>query len=437
MTKATIIESELIAWLKQHQWLVQNGFMPRAQAVLCDPPYSLISINKRFSGKKSAAAKHGKDGSFRRLSKGFMGQTWDGWDTLEAYQAWITEWATLMLDFVYPGAVGAFCGGSRTFHRLATGLEDAGWEIFDCIMWVYGQGFPKSHEVQLGYGTALKPGYEPIILARAPRAQYTFKNLFSQFGSGALAIDNTRIPGSWERSTPHRDDIRGDNYGRSGGKRIEWEPQASHESGRYPANFVLTHAPDCGLLCVPTCPISILDTLSGDRKAGGNVLNPTVRKSSVYGEYKSTQLHESYDDEGGASRFFYTGKAPSWERMAGLEQRSIHPTVKPIQLTEWLAKLLLSPVLDKPRHLLIPFSGVASEVIGGVLSGWDTITGIEMGKDYVSESRSRIEWWSKIGNYEQARKQYEPVGPEPVEAPATIIDTFDDLPLFAFKGALT
>lgn len=142
-------QGDIIAYLRGNQWLVQNGYMPKYHSVLADPPYALISINKRFSSKTAAPAQFGKDGSFGRLSKGFMGQSWDGWDSLEDYQAWVTEWASLMLDYVYPGAVGMFFGGTRTFHRLACGLEDAGWEIFDSMMMLHGVGFPKSHKPYL------------------------------------------------------------------------------------------------------------------------------------------------------------------------------------------------------------------------------------------------------------------------------------------------
>ena len=143
----TVYVDDVVAWLRGREWLVQSGFMPRYHAVLCDPPYGLA----------------------------FMGQHWDTM-TAEQYQAWCTEWATLLLSFVYPGAVLLAFGGTRTFHRLAAGLEDAGWIIADTIAWITGQGFPKSHngrnwdagEHWHGYGTALKPAWEPCLIARAP-----------------------------------------------------------------------------------------------------------------------------------------------------------------------------------------------------------------------------------------------------------------------------
>jgi len=167
---------DVVAWLRGREWLVQSGFMPRYHAVLCDPPYFLGSITKRFGKPDSAPAQYGTDGAFQRASRGFMGQTWDGFESPWHYQEWVTEWATLLLSFVYPGAVLLAFGGTRTFHRLAAGLEDAGWIIADTIAWITGQGFPKSHngrnwdagEHWHGYGTALKPAWEPCLIARAP-----------------------------------------------------------------------------------------------------------------------------------------------------------------------------------------------------------------------------------------------------------------------------
>lgn len=111
-------------------------------AIVCDPPYELTSITKRFGKKEAAPAKHGTDGRFSRLSKGFMGCTWDG--TGIAMRPAVWEQA---LRVAKPGAYLLAFGGSRTFHRLACAIEDAEWVLRDTMMWVTGQGFPKSHDV--------------------------------------------------------------------------------------------------------------------------------------------------------------------------------------------------------------------------------------------------------------------------------------------------
>ena len=111
-----IIESELIEWLGSY-----GG--PRYHAVLSDPPYALISITKRFGKAGSAPAQEGSDGRYSRLSTGFMGQKWDGFESLEHYQKWVSQWSKLMIErLLYPGAVCLFFGGTRTFHHLGVGF---------------------------------------------------------------------------------------------------------------------------------------------------------------------------------------------------------------------------------------------------------------------------------------------------------------------------
>lgn len=194
-------------------------------SIITDPPYGLTSITKRFGKEDSAECQYGKDGSFQRLSKGFMGKEWDGSGIEYNVDAWGKCYEVLK-----PGGYLLAFGGSRTFHRIACAIEDAGFEIRDTIMWLYGSGFPKSmslgkviegkqvlgsanvrdikklngkkdivsggwnsneveqgkrkleykqtktevnYETELGkkwqgWGTALKPSYEPIIVARKP-----------------------------------------------------------------------------------------------------------------------------------------------------------------------------------------------------------------------------------------------------------------------------
>ncbi len=118
-------------------------------AICCDPPYHLTSIVKRFGAKDAAPAKVGKTGAYARHSTGFMGQTWDGGDIAFRPETW-----KLCLDVLKPGGHMLVFGGSRTFHRVACAVEDAGFEIRDTIMWLYGSGFPKSHDVSKGIDKA-------------------------------------------------------------------------------------------------------------------------------------------------------------------------------------------------------------------------------------------------------------------------------------------
>lgn len=449
--KTEIIEADIVKWLTGNQWLFDNGYLPKYHAVFCDPPYFLGSIVKRFGAKNAAPAKFGKDGAFKRASRGFMGKTWDGFDSLEHYQEWVTEWATLLLSAVYPGALGLFFGGTRTYHRLAAGLEDGGWEIVDSIAYMYGSGFPKSHEVLEGYGTALKPAYEPCIIARAPRGKSTFNNLMKDFGTGAFNIDGGRIAyegkvdprtfgGTWKTDKAANNVYEGGYVG---------EDQTVSPLGRWPANLLLSHCEECtDTICTKDCPVRNLGEQSGEKKAGGSLSGNEPSHAggkNAFGRWER-EPWQSYDDEGTAARFFYTAKTSTWEREAGLDgfelkdgsvgdrrpsdsmsQRihkdtgrpdtircNTHPTLKPISITEYLSKLLLPPLLDQPRRILVPFSGSGSEMIGAALAGWDEITGIEREHEYTTIASARLKWWSQFKTYEAARKTKEVKEPEPI-----------------------
>jgi hypothetical protein len=140
-----IINADSIVHLKT---LDDNVF----DSCVTDPPYHLTSIVKRFT--KGPAAKHGKDGSFQRLSKGFMGKEWDGGDIAFTKEFWQEVYRTMK-----PGAVLLAFSATRNYHRMAVAIEDAGFEIFDMINWIYGSGFPKRRNL-------LKPAHEPIVMAR-------------------------------------------------------------------------------------------------------------------------------------------------------------------------------------------------------------------------------------------------------------------------------
>jgi site-specific DNA-methyltransferase (adenine-specific) len=120
-------------------------------SVVTDPPYNLTSITERFGKKGSAEAKYGKDGSFQRLSKGFMGKEWDGTGIAFNVDVWQE-----CLRVLKPGGYLLSFGGTRTFHRMACAIEDVGFEIRDCIFWCYGSGFPKS----LNVGKSILKGIE-------------------------------------------------------------------------------------------------------------------------------------------------------------------------------------------------------------------------------------------------------------------------------------
>src|SRR6266478_5698571 len=159
----------------------------------------------------------------------FMGKEWDY--VLPQMSYWKEAFRISK-----PGAFLVSMGGTRTFHRLACAIEDAGWEIRDCISWLYGSGFPKSHNhfgIE-GYGTALKPAWEPCIVAMKP-CDGTFKQNSEKWGQAGINIDACRIETQEDRSRPYGPQNEANTYCK-GWKGIE---SISHPKGRWPANVIL------------------------------------------------------------------------------------------------------------------------------------------------------------------------------------------------------
>lgn len=267
-------------------------------AMICDPPYHLTTITDRFGGKDSAPAKYGDDGLFQRASAGFMGMTWDGGDVAFSPITW-----SMLGEHMYDGAFGMAFSGSRTWHRLAVAIEDAGMVIHPTIFcWTYASGFPKATRVdnqidrmmgtedeRTGTGNkhvrnvkpyddsagwnknntegdyeyedaahplarafqghryglqALKPATEPIIVFQKPYNGRPIENIVDS-GAGTLNIDATRI-GINESVDDPRLGGKGEWAGTavySGG--YAGDPVKSSPMGRWPANFVLVHHWDC------------------------------------------------------------------------------------------------------------------------------------------------------------------------------------------------
>ena len=374
---------------------------------------------------------------------GFMGKAWD--DLPPGL-----EWAQECLRVLKPGGHLLAFGGSRTYHRLAVAVEDAGFEVRDQMMWLYGSGFPKSLDVSKaidkatvgvkvvgqgragktalgqssswnhtnephrfditepnspdakkwsGWGTALKPAHEPIVVARKPLVGTVAENVL-RFGTGALNVDGCRVGA--ERIQINRLE-KWSGFGQE--KRPDYEAKVSE--GRWPANLILDE--EAGRL---------LDEQSGTLTSGAN---PTRRSSDkfrdAYGDFRGQEKCESHRgaDAGGASRFFYCAKAGKAERNAGLDgfdvgrpddrtvtgmgsfeekgvqpQRNYHPTVKPISLMAYLVRLVTPPA----GTVLDPFLGSGTTGCAAALEGFDFI-GIEREPDYIAIAEARIAWWEK------------------------------------------
>jgi len=370
-------------------WTVIAGDMRDADfgggfdAVLCDPPYEL----------------------------GFMGKRWDASGVAFDPRVWAR-----VLGACKPGAPLLAFGGTRTYHRMTCAIEDAGFEIRDCLAWLYGSGFPKSLDVSkaidraagavrevvgrgvsgstaiwsdggmgdftltapatdaarawAGYGTALKPAFEPCVLARAPMEGTVAANVTAH-GCGALAIDAGRIGvGSDKTPAPTR-------RGESAPTFTSTETLGGDDTvGRWPANVLLDEQA-AAMLDAQTGTLASGTRASGDYGMMGFGGNGVQTMPAITG------------DSGGASRFFYTSKASRDDRDHGLlRERNGHPTVKPTDLTEYLARLILPPRRATPRRLLVPFAGSGSEMIGALRAGWDEVVGVEL--VYFDLARERL-----------------------------------------------
>ena len=415
----------------------------------------------------------------------FMGKGWDKSGVANSVDFWRE-----ILRVLKPGGHLAAFGGTRTYHRMACAIEDAGFEIRDSIHWFYGQGFPKSLDVakamqkadkvaprevraatldmasnpqwnavnnQLvmpepvagseaarweGWGTALKPAHEPIVLARKPLEGTVVQNV-RKWGTGAINVDGCRI-GTEQRSfvskgiRPGSHNIVGDDWRGNG--------EEKSVEGRWPANVVLSHDEDCVPLgtskiraitgtaagrmagdqtgvtfgeyagseragertgfgdedgnetvekwaCVPGCPVRVLDDQTGTSVSRKG----KPRSSKEPGEgWGMTATGAEYEDSGGASRFFYCAKPARSEKDAGCSESGVppkhrrgdaerkdpfyndHPTVKPVSLMRWLVRLL-----TPPGGLVVdPFGGSGTTGVASVLEGFDFL-GIDRDEDEI------------------------------------------------------
>ncbi|SVB27875.1 uncharacterized protein METZ01_LOCUS180729, partial [marine metagenome] len=290
-------------------------------SVVTDPPYHLTSIVKRYTtGKKNV---YGKDGSFQRLTSGFMGQKWDGGDIAFTTELWKEVYRTLK-----PGGYLLSFAASRNYHRMAVAIEDSGFEIRDQIMWIYGSGFPKSLNIGKaldkkqgnkrkvigtanqqdirsgnyvqgpqdridvpvtvgtseweGWGTALKPAHEPICMARKQISEKSIVDNVLKHGTGGINIDGCRVTTDEDISNHSRSAESAVSKGIYGdSKEQETHQTQGQELGRFPANLI----------------------------------------------------HDGLEEDW--ARFFYCPKANKKEK-----GDSKHPTVKPVNLMRYLVRLV-------------------------------------------------------------------------------------------------
>jgi len=339
----------------------------------------------------------------------FMGKAWD-------YDVPGTDIWTQVHDVLKPGAHLLSFFGSRTYHRGAIPIEDAGFEIRDQLMWIYGSGFPKSHNIGKavdklqgnerevvgknpnsrsaelqkktvyesgfkdnavitegnseweGWGTALKPAHEPIIMARKPFKGTVAENVL-EHGAGGINIDECRVE-TEDIITNHS---RGEESAVSKGKYGDSKAQETHQTegqklGRFPANVMHDGSEEVQKIFPQT-------------KSGKMKQHIEGGEYNVYGKMYPRDV-ETIGDEGSASRFFYCAKASKKDR----DENNNHPTVKPTELMRYLCRL----VTPKGGVVLDPFMGSGSTGKAAIEEGLSFV-GIEMDQDYFEIACARIE----------------------------------------------
>lgn len=336
---------------------VMRGMEPESiDAIVTDPPYGLK----------------------------FMGKEWD--HGLPGVAFW-----TEAIRVSKPGAHLLAFGGTRTFHRLACAIEDAGWEIRDCLMWVYGSGFPKSHNLKgehEGWGTALKPAWEPIIMARKPLDGTVAQNV-QKWGCGAINVDGCLV--GTDVVSVHNAP-KGTFAGGEIGRGSDTESYRNHH-GRWPANLIHDGSNE------------VVGMFPQSKSTGGSGEASKNWKGDGHTIGASCQATGGFGDSGSAARFFYCAKASRAEREAGLEgmekkdagtlaqdpwsqenfgnagtgrkAANHHPTVKPVALMRYLCRLVTPP----NGLILDPFAGSGSTLIAANQEGFRYI-GIEKDAGY-------------------------------------------------------
>lgn len=415
---------------------------------------------------------------------------------MKIYQEWCYDWAVEVFRVLKPGAHFLSFSGTRTYHRLACAIEDAGFEIRDMVEWFYGSGFPKGQNISKaidkrvgalrevigegrsgkgrtiyegtlrtdwkqeyditmpsteeakqwqGWNTQLKPAHEPIVFARKPISEKSIVDNVLIHGTAAINVDACRIAVSPDVDAAGKTTKRGTREAEtwregSGFKNPENAIAGVLPSGRYPANLILSHHPDCKMIqegvtkvkdvsthaqsqkmgkhgiygdyqvpvnlrhdfqqtspevweCVEGCPVRILNEQSGDTKYAivdkldsVDSKTPILGSKGIYGLFEAPRIVQRYGGSGGAARFFYCAKPSVAERNAGIkDKRNVHITVKPLEIMRWLVRL----VTQKGGVVLDPFLGSGTTAIAAENEGFEWL-GCDNNEEYCEIAEARI-----------------------------------------------
>jgi DNA modification methylase len=372
MTAETFLNGKVTLYCGDSREVMKTLADNSVDALVGDPPYALVSIVKRFANSPRSERTENTENPYGRTGRGFMGQRWDTGET-----AFSTDFWTECLRVLKPGGHLVMSSGTRTYHRLACAVEDAGFEIRDMLSWLYGSGFPKSHDVSKGlgrmlaapalreqwegWGTALKPACEPCVFARKPLSEPTVAANVLRWRTGALNIDASRVEATDNTTKAWRGagDRDRDQYrtGTSGAS-------VPTDIGRWPANVVHDGSPEV----LAAFPDTLPSTIGKPRGAAAG------------DGWGMTATGSEYEDSGSAARFFYTAKADSDDRVG-----SKHPTVKPIDLMQYFCRL----VTPKGGTVLDPFAGTGTTGEAAFREGFNAIL-IEREAEYQADIRRRM-----------------------------------------------
>lgn len=406
-------------------------------AIVTDPPYGLAFMGANwdnFGGKScgndSIEERKRKAKEYRETHKGCGNypnshSSSPSRDEMANFQSAMTPIFAEALRVAKPGAHLLAFGGTRTYHRLACAIEDAGWEVRDCIMWVYGSGFPKSMDVAKsidkaigyegevigsrivdvgmqggnmhagrssnlqevsvraassaaqpwqGWGTCLKPAVEPIVVARKPLEGTVAANVL-KFGTGAINIDGCRVPTDPQDSSRDGESTNGKDY--TGTGVLGWQskpgPRGGDLRGRFPANLIHDGSDEV---------LALFPDSKGQCGAVKGTEPSRTGSNGIYGNYGPHTACHPRDDSGSAARFFYCAKASRSER----GDFNDHMTVKPLALMRYLVRL----VTRKGGIVLDPFMGSGTTGVAAIQEGMHFI-GIERDPHYYDIASRRIE----------------------------------------------
>ncbi len=354
MTQLKLIHGDC---LEELDWIPNNSI----DSIVTDPPYGLTKNKKGGSGTASVAL----DSPYGRArigtgvgSGGFMGLAWDS--DVPSVDIWRE-----CLRVLKPGGHVLSFAGTRTYHRMAVAIEDAGFEIRDQIGWVYGSGFPKSHNGEWG-GTALKPAWEPIVLARKALIGTVEKN-FEQHGTGGLNIDGCRV-GDDVRPVMVRTGTTVAAKSMSGASTGATSSGEFTSLGRWPANLIHDGSDEV---------VSVFPSAQGQQGATGK-----RKQGAVYGTVdEGIAGIQPRGDSGSAARFFYCAKASKSDR----GDVNTHPTVKPTDLMRYLCRL----ITPSGGIVFDPFMGSGSTGKAALAEGFRFI-GIEREAAYMKIAQARL-----------------------------------------------